>query len=335
MIDETIWRDLEDPQPGAGRSVRRLFPESPHHIHLSVTHPGRRRMLLLRADARAADRIRRLLVDLPRTSGLSLSLSSISPREFELQVSLTADDLREVFSPLVEDIAEVVRHTDTGETALEAAVQRFLHWQQLMRTVSRDGLGNEGRRGLFGELYFLREYLLPWIPHVAAVSAWTGPEGTPQDFQLARAAVEVKTTTAKSPRTMRIANERQLDDTGVEALLLTQIAVDERRGGAGESLNTLVDSVRSRLDSPLARARLDAQLIRVGYFPHQRDLYEEPRFTLRRTDLWKVVDGFPRIVESDLDQGVGNCTYDIDVSALEAHRVTTDQVSELIRGTDG
>lgn len=48
-----------------------------------------------------------------------------------------------------------------------------------------------------------------------------------------------------------------------------------------------------------------------------------------------MVEGFPRIVESDLDQGVGNCTYDIDVSALEQHRVTTDEVTELIRGTDG
>ncbi|MBT2877733.1 PD-(D/E)XK motif protein [Streptomyces albidoflavus] len=335
MIDERLWRQLEIPQPGSGRSVRRLLPESPHDIHLSVTHPGQRRMLLLRADARAADRVRRLLVDLPQTSGLSLSLSSVSPREFELQVSLTADDLREVFTPLVEDIAEVVRRTDTAESALEAAVRRFLHWQQLMRTVSRDGLGSDGRRGLFGELYFLREYLLPSIPHDAALSAWTGPEGTPQDFQLLHAAVEVKTTTAKSPRTVRIANERQLDDTGVEALLLAQIAVDERRGGSGESLNALVDSVRNRLESPHARARLDAQLVRVGYFPHQRDLYEEPRFTLRRTDVWRVVEGFPRIVESDLDQGVGNCTYDIDVSALEQHRVTTDEVTELIRGTDG
>ncbi|GAA1907871.1 hypothetical protein GCM10009837_34450 [Streptomyces durmitorensis] len=335
MIDESIWRELETPQPGAGRSVRRLFPESPHDIHLSVTHPGHRRMLLLRADARAADRVRRLLVDLPQASGLSLSLSSISPREFELQVSLTADDLREVFSPLVEDIAEVVRDTDSGETALEAAVRRFLHWQQLMRTVSRDGLGSEGRRGLFGELYFLREYVLPAIPHTAAVSAWTGPEGTAQDFQLTHAGVEIKTTTVKSPSTVRISNERQLDDTGVEALLLAQISVDERRGGSGESLNTMVDSVRSEIDNPLARARLDAQLIRAGYFPNQRDFYDEPRFTLRRADLWKVADGFPRIVESDLAQGVGNCIYDISVSALEQHRVSTAEVAELIRGTDG
>ncbi|MEV5140624.1 PD-(D/E)XK motif protein [Streptomyces syringium] len=335
MIDESLWRELESPQAGTGRSTRRLFPESSHDIHLSVSHPGHRRMLLLRADARAADKVRHLLVDLPQTNGLTLSFSSVSPREFELQVSLTADELREVFTPLVEDIATVVKDTESGETALEAAVRRFLHWQQLMRSIGSEGLRGEARRGLFGELYVLREFVLPLQPQSTALSSWTGPEGTNQDFQLPNAAVEVKTTTVKSPRFVRISNERQLDDTGVETILLVQLAVDERRGGSGESLNSLVESVRNSLSNPSARARLDIQLVRAGYFANHRHLYDEPRFTLRRVDLWKVDESFPRIVESALPRGVGNCTYDISVSALEQHRVTTDEVTALIRGTDG
>ncbi|MEV5999473.1 PD-(D/E)XK motif protein [Streptomyces griseomycini] len=334
MIDENLWRELEAPQPDRGRSTRRLFPESPHDIHLGVTHPGQRRMLLLRAGARAADLVRPLLNDLPQTHGLHLSCSSLSARDFELQVSLTADALREVFTPLAEDIARTVKDAP-GDTVLEAAVRRFLHWQQLMRAVGVDGLGKEARRGLYGELYFLREHLLGVLPQVTAAEAWTGPEGTNQDFQLPTCAVEVKTTVTKNPVTLRIASERQLDDTGVSRLFLLLVSLDERRGGSGESLNTAVDRVRSLLDSPAAAARFDAQLARSGYFPHQRELYDEPRYTLRRVDLWDVNSGFPRLVEADLPDGVGSCSYEISVSALESHRATAEEVTELIRGTDG
>ncbi|MGW0283625.1 PD-(D/E)XK motif protein [Streptomyces sp. NPDC003236] len=333
MIDESLWRELEIPQPDRGRSTRRLFPESPHDIHIGVTHPGRRRMLLLRGDGRAADHVRPLLTDLPQTHGLHLSCSSLSPRDFELQITLTTDDLREVFNPLVEDIARTVSSA-RGDTVLEAAVRRFMHWQRLMRSVGSEGLNKESRRGLYGELFFLRERLLNALPQTVAIEAWTGPEGTNQDFQLPTSAVEIKTTVSKSPGRVRIANERQLDDKGAGHLFLVLLALDERRGGTGESLNATVDSIRNQLSSPSAATRLETQLVRAGYFPHQRALYDEPRYTLRRTDLWRVGTGFPRIIESDLASGVGNCSYEISVSELEKHRTTTEKVIQLIRGTD-
>ncbi|MFF0735140.1 PD-(D/E)XK motif protein [Streptomyces chartreusis] len=334
MIDESLWRELEVPQPERGRSTRRLFPESEHDIHLGVTHPGRQRMLLVRADVRAVDHARQLLASLHPTHGLSLACSPVSNLEFELQISLTASELRAVFTPLAEDIARTAADA-ADDTVLEAAVRRFVHWQRLMRSVGAEGLGREARLGLYGELHFLREHLLGVLPDSAAVGAWTGPEGTNQDFQMPGAALEVKASAAKNPGTIRISNERQLDSTGTGQLFLTLIALDERRGGSGESLNTAVDDVRSRLDGASAQARLETQLARIGYFAHQRHLYDEPRYTVRRTDLWRVGDGFPRLVEADLPGGIGNCSYEISVSALENHRTTADAVAELIRGIDG
>ncbi|WP_230194655.1 PD-(D/E)XK motif protein [Streptomyces coriariae] len=333
MIDEALWQELEAPQPNRGRSTRRLFPESGHDIHVGVSHPGRQRMLLVRGGSRAVDRARPLLVGLRETHGLSLSCSSVSNREFELQISLTAGELREVFTPLAEDIARTSKDA-SSETVLERAVRRFAHWQQLMRSVGSQGLGREARLGLYGELRYLRTHLLTALPTHAAVEAWTGPEGTNQDFQLPSVAIEVKTTAKKNPSTVRIANERQLDDRGVGRLVLVHLALDERRGGLGESLNSVVDDIRTAVGLTPASARFENRLIQSGYLPHQRDLYDEPRYTLRRVDLWTVDEGFPRVVETDLPDGVGNCAYDISVIALEKHRTTTEEVTEVIRGTD-
>jgi hypothetical protein len=335
VIDEDLWQKLEIPPQGRGRSTRRLYPESPHDIHIGVTHPGRQRMLLVRAGARAADRARRMLADLRETRGLALSCSSVSDREFELQISLTAGELREVFTPLAEDIAATARDS-TAETVLERTVSRFVRWQELMRSVASTGMGKDARLGLYGELHVLRHHLMQAVSADDAVLAWTGPEGANQDFQLpSEVAVEVKATAAKNPTTVRITNERQLDDRGARRLVLIRLALDERRGGLGASLNSVVDDIRAALHISSVVAKFDTRLAWVGYLPHQRDLYDEPRYTVRRMDLWSVGEGFPRIVETGLPEGIGNCSYDISVNALEKHRTTTDEVIRMIRGTDG
>ncbi|WP_128803046.1 MULTISPECIES: PD-(D/E)XK motif protein [unclassified Streptomyces] len=334
-VTEDAWHELESPQDAPGRSSLRLYPESTLDIFLSVSHPGRQRMLVLRADARSADPIVRSVGRLPKAAGIEMNLSAVSRVEYELQVILTADELREVFNPLVSDVADTVRAAPAAADALAAAVDRFGRWQDLLRAVSRDGLSAEARRGLYGELLVLGDVLLASLAQTSAVEAWTGPTGTNQDFQLPAVAIETKASVAKRPRSIRIASERQLDGTGTPALLLALAQLDERRGGSGESLNRRVEGIRQRLTSPAARARFDGLLIQAGYLPGHRDLYEEPRYTLRELRFWHVREGFPRLVESDLPEGVGDCTYHVSTSGLDAHRATADEVKELIGGSHG
>ncbi|MEW1863070.1 PD-(D/E)XK motif protein [Streptomyces sp. NPDC088194] len=332
-ITESDWIELEDaPQATPGRSMRRIHSRSPHDIFLSVSHPGHRRMLVFQADATAAEGVVRSLDRLPQTAGLELSLTSLSRHQYELQVVLTADDLREVFTPLVTDIAATAKDEPTSLEALTAVVSRFGHWQNLLRSVGRDGLGAEARRGLFGEILVLRDQVVVSLPQSEAVAAWTGPTGANQDFQCASVAIEVKTTTARSSGAVRIASERQLDDAGTSALLLALVTLDERRGGTGRSLNALVDEVRHHLANPGARARFDGLLVQAGYLPGQRGLYDEPRYTPREVQFWEVRDGFPRIVESGLPAGVSDCAYSLTLAGLDQYRVGDAEVGDLIRG---
>ncbi|MFI2029740.1 PD-(D/E)XK motif protein [Streptomyces buecherae] len=334
-ITEDAWHELESPQDAPGRSNLRLYPESPLDVFLSVSHPGRQRMLVLRVDARSADPIVRSVGRLPRAAGIEIHLSAVSRVEYELQVILTADELREVFNPLVSDVADTVRVAPAAADALAAAVDRFGRWQALLRAVGRDGLSPEARRGLYGELLVLGDVLLASLTQSSAVEAWTGPTGAHQDFQLPEAAIETKASVAKRPGSIRIASERQLDGSATRSLLLAFAQLDERRGGSGESLNGRVEGIRQRLTSPAARNRFEALLIQAGYLPGHRDLYEEPRYTLRDLRFWHVREGFPRLVESDLPEGVGDCTYHVSTSGLDAYRATADEVKELIGGVDG
>ncbi|SBT52472.1 PD-(D/E)XK motif protein [Micromonospora auratinigra] len=334
-VSEDEWRKLEIPQKLPGWSRLRLYPDAPLDIFLGVSHPGRQRMLILRADARSADSIVRSVGRLPKAAGIELNLNAVSRVEYELQVVLMATALREVFNPLVSDVAQTAKSARSAADALTAAVRRFERWQDLLRAVGKEGLSAEARRGLYGELFVLDEVLLASLPQAEAVEAWTGPTGTNQDFQLSRAAIETKTSSAKRPRSVWIASERQLDGTGTPVLVLAFASLDERRGGSGESLNRRVDGIRERLSGGAVRARFESLLIQAGYFPGHRDLYEEPRYTLRDLQYWHVRDGFPRLVEASLPEGIGDCTYHVSIAALDAYRVSADDVKEIVGRTDG
>ena len=170
------------------------------------------------------------------------------------------------------------------------------------------------------------------MPGADAVRAWTGPTAANQDFQLPGTAIEVKTSSGKEPQTMVISNERELDEQGTAQLILAHLSLDERRGGNGESLNTAVDRTRAAVTDAGARAALDDLLVRAGYLAHQRDLYDEPRYTVRRQRFWHVTGGFPRITEADLRPGVGDCHYRISTAGLDAYLMTADDVTAAVKG---
>jgi hypothetical protein len=330
-VSEADWAQLEAEHHPHGLVTRRLFPQSPHDIFLAVRQPAGTRMLLLRVPDTAAEAVARGRGTLPTTRGLDLRFGHSDGGRRELQVILTAEDRREVFNPLIADMAATAGAAEGAEAALTAAIDRFEQWRHLLQSVADSGLGREARRGLYGELVVLRDHVLAAVPPTEAVRSWTGPTGANQDFELPGAAVEVKTGAGGQPQSITIANERQLDDTGVERLLLAHLLVDERRGGSGESLNAVVDSLRNAV-GPAARVLLDDLLARVAYLTEHRHLYDEPRYTQRGSRFWRVTGDFPRITEADLRPGVGDCRYRISTVGLDRYRVLADEVGGMLRG---
>jgi hypothetical protein len=334
-ITEEDWRELDTPQGTPGRSMRRIHPESPHDLFIVVNYPSRQRMLVLETDAATYERVPSTLGRLPRTLGLEIQFARLSRRNYELRIGLTADELKGVFTSLVTDIARAVQSARDGITAVTTAINRFERWQALLESVRDSGLGPEARRGLFGELLMFRDFVLPSLGASDAVMSWTGPEGTHQDFQLPTLAIEVKTSSARASSEIAIANERQLDNTGVSNLILALVVLDERRGGLGVSLNSMVENTRQAISGLAAQTQFNELLIEVGYFPSHHDLYDEPRYTVRETRFWSVKDDFPRIIEPELRPGVSTCSYRIQTTGLDEYHISGNEVKNLIRGTNG
>ena len=332
-ITENDWLQLEASPGTHGLSSRLVDPHATHDLYLLVRQPEQRRILSLRTQQTMAEQAMHVIRQLPRTGGLELEFIASGPGRSELHVSLIAVELREVFNALVNDMISAAAQTSDGRDAILAIVGRFEHWRRLLAAVSAEGLLPEWRRGLAGELVVLRDTVLPAVGVAGTVAAWTGPTGAPQDYQLPGGAIEVKTTAAKQPQTLVITNERELDDTGVQALLLVHLSVDERQGGDGYSLNRIVDDIRGLLGAGPAHGRFEELLIRAGYLPAHRTLYDEPRYTVRDMHLWHVAGDFPRITEAELRPGVGDCRYRIATVGLDNYSATHEVIDRVLKGT--
>ncbi|AKC84050.1 hypothetical protein IMCC26134_09475 [Verrucomicrobia bacterium IMCC26134] len=154
-----------------------------------------------------------------------------------------------------------------------------------------------------------------------AVAGWKGPVGAHQDFQYPGAWIEVKTTLAKQPHTVRIASERQLDDTHAPALFLHVLMLETHEGGAA-TLPALVAQLRATLTPwPAAREAVEEALLAARYLDSHAPRYAATGYAVRQADTFRVGAGFPRIIEADLPPGVGDASYQLSLAACAAFSV--------------
>jgi hypothetical protein len=276
-------------------------------------------------------------LDLPRFRSLSLSagFEDEAGHGTVYAVTLEAQFERDndVFTSLVQDVVTVTSEADDAEAAARAFQFRLGQWQRLLQRDRRSGLTDEEQRGLYGELCVLQDQVLPLLLPLEAVQAWTGPEGTAKDFQFpGGVALEVKTSLARPPHEIRIANERQLDDTGLEALFLLFRLLEVHRG-SGETLPHRVERLRKALSpAPAARALLDERLEDYGYFDVHAVQYREAGYVPRSAHLYGVRDGFPRITGASLPAGVGGVSYVVSAAACAPFELPLHQLPAALEG---
>jgi hypothetical protein len=305
-----LWSELESATAPSGDGLvrRRLEVPAAVDVFLAVSRPDRVRSLLITLPASTGT----LPSDLPQARGIRLTSTREGDR---LTVQMLLGDTRfaALFTVLTSDVVGALLDAGGAAAALDVFVSRFRRWQRFLEASGPDGLGWERQRGLFGELWFLRNELVGPLGLRPAVVAWMGPTGAMQDFQFTNSAVEVKTTGAGQPQLLRVTNERQLDPPDDVALFLFHLSVDVRQS-AGETLVDMVGSVRGLAAGSSAENLLEERLLEAGYLDIHASQYALMGYTRRGSSLYRVEEGFPRIRERDLLPGVGRVNYSITAS---------------------
>lgn len=247
-----------------------------------------------------------------------------------LNLVLTDSHLKDIFNSLVIDILENILNESDIKIILRAYTNRLIKWQSLFDKYNKDGLTNEEQRGLFGELFFLREFLKNSPDFSKVINTWVGPQKELQDFQSGSWAVEVKTTHGNNHQKIHINSERQLDTSNLENLFLYHLSLDVMQY-SGETLNQIINSLRKLLDTDaIASSVFNSKLFESGYFDKHISYYESKGYFIRQNIFYKVENGFPRIVEKDINFGVGDVKYSIIVSNCRDYILKESEVFNII-----
>lgn len=326
MTIEAQWTTLEAEAGGRVNDTWRMRlarPVGGHPLFAAVS--GGQRALLLRSVASAIPP----RSNWPSCTGLDVLALSLDGHAY-LGVMLKETRFADVFAALAEDLT---RRIDAAEPEPATAVGVFLgqlrRWQRFLASKA-EGLSPAEQRGLWGELHLLQTVLLPTLGPITAMAGWKGPEGAHQDFQYESAWVEVKTTLAKQPQSVRITSERQLDDTHGPALFLHVFALEAQASG-GDTLPLRVAALRAALVStPAAREVFEDALLSAGYRDLDASRYASPGYAVRRAETFRVAPDFPRIIEGPLPAGVGDVSYALDLVSCIPFATTTNALASVL-----
>jgi len=325
-----MWKEIEadleaqkDPYTGPGVMTRLATSDAGQRLRVGIEWPSKTRILLFLTQASFLPP----KVTWPECRGLELLLDTKTNGESSLIVRLR--DLRgqDVFSVLAEDLARRAVGGSEAEAA-RRVLSTLGRWQKFLAVTGRS-LSDEARRGLWGELWVLEHVVSAAVGIEAAVGAWRGPAGAPQDFQYRGTAVEVKTRAARSPGVIRISGEQQLHEAPWSNLFLSHIAVDEQ-DGAGETLPQRIEQVRRLACATAAAELLEDALADAGWLEAEAEKHLTRGFIQREFDSFRITGSFPRLTPLMLPAGIGGVDYDLSLDAIRPFTVPIPEVRQAL-----
>jgi hypothetical protein len=211
-------------------------------------------------------------------------------------------------------------------------VARLYEWQGLLKRRHEKVLSLREIVGLFGELLFLRDCLMPALG-LEAPSLWRGSFRDEQDFVIGSSIVEVKTQLSTSDQRIYISSEAQLDTSSGDILLCHQtLGASVASNLVARSLNDLVDEISALLGPTESPPGLEFQLGLLKADYTRRLEYDGKHWVLASRRLFSVEDGFPRITPATLAQGVERVSYQIRVEACLPFEANLDHTMERLLG---
>ncbi|MDV7211286.1 PD-(D/E)XK motif protein [Azotobacter beijerinckii] len=248
--------------------------------------------------------------------GIAVDLRAGDPGTQHLVLTLGRQVDRDLFEGLCQTLASAIEHTTDSPGALAVSLAHIGRWKAFL-SGRRQHLSVEEVRGLFAEISFLLELIDREASATVAVEAWLGPERSHQDFIFGNTAVEIKSLSGTERSSVRISSEDQLESLN-DALFLRIYRLSTLADAAGSSsLNDIVTTVQARLGEADAIEAFERKLVAHGYAPLPD--YDSPRFVVSDVRSYRVGNGFPRLMRSQLPAGIASVAYDIRLESIAPH----------------
>ncbi|WP_077212400.1 PD-(D/E)XK motif protein [Bacillus dakarensis] len=203
---------------------------------------------------------------------------------------------------------------DTTESMFSTIVKVLDRWRFFFQRGGFRKLSDEQLRGLFGELYFINQWLdkFPGQPPLI-IEQWEGPTQGRIDFKGSKFGLEIKTVIDKLAKTIKISNENQLMLTEAVSSIYLYVCYLEQSRTHGMSLQDIVSQVHEKLTARSERIALmfSELLLENGY---REDEYTDKLYFVEKVEVYEADEHFPRLLKDDLPRGISHVSYNIDLT---------------------
>lgn len=229
---------------------------------------------------------------------------------------LVDNNAESVYYSLIEDLIKSIIPCVDELSCLKEIKNRFLIWKKMLGRAVVNGMTEEKVRGIFGELYFLYNYLKPKYTLDSSVKAWGGPDGDSKDFTIDNQWYEVKAV-GTSTNEVKITSLIQLDSDVAGDLAIVRIeAMSDAYEDGMSSLEDLVSLILREIDDQAAKDLFVGKLDKLKYTP--LDNAVRMKFKAHSINLYLVDNDFPRITAKDIKYAeIDKVAYSIYIKAIE------------------
>lgn len=222
---------------------------------------------------------------------------------------LKNDTLLSAFCIFGEDLISCVYDEKEEYNVLTKLRVRFNTWLALFKK-SRTPLSLEKAKGLYGELYFINEYMIEKYGADNAIDCWSGPEMYSKDFSIEKTWYEIKTINTGSA-TIKISSIQQLSSDFDGHLIV--IKVEEMSDSFDvdkSSINKLCQLIISKIDNSETKDMFLNRLSELGY--DFCDDIGNKNYQVHEMTAYLVNSDFPILREVDIkSEAINNVGYEL------------------------
>ena len=233
-----------------------------------------------------------------------------------------------IFEIIANDITDQLEKISTQKKMISCLSDTLSKWKKFFALNSDVIMSEQLQEGLYGELLVLQKLIFNFGDE--AVSYWSGADKETHDFYVNGSAIEVKTTSAKSNEKIRISSEHQLNPKDVENTLFLYVNMVRKSRSDGTTLPEIIKSIHSGISEPY-RSLFEEKLFKYGYISSCEERYTLG-FHLRSYQTYKVEDTFPNIVPDNLDNGISEVTYSLDLNACSDFVIEWSDIINTLKG---
>jgi hypothetical protein len=241
-----------------------------------------------------------------------------------LELKLNQLEFHDLFDDLIISIYNRISAISESRTACDLFITSFHKWASLFEKKVPQQLSKEQIKGLFGELFYLKETLLPSNSNDVdgILQGWQGPFHANNDFVYDAKNIEVKAK-SETQNIVHIASEFQLQSEvgkGLELFVITLKSVYE----SGQSLVDITTQIISEIKDRSGDISIFYKALNeLGLNLDSMKQYNNHMFETLKTQVFDAANElFPKLSNSNIPKGISKLKYDLAISTLSEFLLT-------------